>query len=220
MAQSHQPLYSSGERRNTGSPEGRLFIVSAPSGAGKSTLCCAVRRHLGDLAYSVSYTTRPPRQRERQAVDYYYISEAEFLQGIDEGRWAEWARVHGNYYGTSARWIEETLNSGRDILLDIDLQGARQMVRRFPNAVTIFIMPPSLAELERRLRQRGADSLQDIDLRLQNAREEIAQRGFCRHELINDDIGKATRDLVDLIEGYREGVTRRRPSGDGRGAAE
>jgi guanylate kinase len=219
VAQSRKPLSSPGEHRNTGSPGGLLFIVSAPSGAGKSTLCSAVRRRLGGLAYSVSYTTRPPRKGERQAVEYHFISEAEFRRGIDQGRWAEWARVHGNYYGTSARWIQETLNSGRDILLDIDLQGARQMVRRFPDAVTIFIMPPSLSELERRLRQRAADSQQDIDLRLKNAKDEIAQRNFCRHELINDDIGKAVQELVGLIEGYREG-TPARPPERGHGAAE
>ena len=219
MAQTSKPLSSPGDSRNTSSPGGRLFIVSAPSGAGKSTLCSAVRRHLRDLAYSVSYTTRPPRQGERQGVEYHFVTEAEFRQGIDQGRWAEWASVHGNYYGTSARWIEETLISGRDILLDIDLQGARQMVGRFPEAVTIFIMPPSLSELERRLRQRGSDSLKDIDLRMKNAREEIAQRSLCRHELINDDIGKATRDLVDLIEGYRKGVSCR-PLENCSGAAE
>ena len=218
MAPSHKPSSLSGEQRNSGSRVGRLFIVSAPSGAGKSTLCSAVRRNIGDLAYSVSYTTRPPRAGECEAVDYHFISEAEFKRGIDEERWAEWARVHGNYYGTSARWIRETLNSGRDILMDIDLQGARQMVRRFPDAVTIFIMPPSLAELERRLMQRAADSLQDIDLRLQNAREEIDQRGFCRHELLNSDIGKATRDLMDLIEGYRRAAPGRFVQND-RGAA-
>lgn len=218
MAPSQKPLSSSGENRNTGSPGGRLFIVSAPSGAGKSTLCSAVRRNLGDLAYSVSYTTRPPRMGEREAVDYHFISETEFIRGIDEEHWAEWARVHGNYYGTSARWIQETLASGQDILMDIDLQGARQMVRRFPDAVTIFIMPPSLAELERRLRQRAADSLQDIDLRLENARDEIDQRSFCRHELLNDDIGKATQALVDLIEGYRQGGSVQ-SGANGRGAA-
>ena len=204
MTQSHKPLSLAGEHRNAGFPGGRLFIVSAPSGTGKSTLCSAVRRQLGDLAYSVSYTTRPPRKGERQAVDYYFVSEAEFRRGIGEGRWAEWARVHGNFYGTSARWIEETLNSGRDILLEIDLQGARQMVKQFPDAVTIFIMPPSMEELEKRLRHRASDNLRDIDLRLENARQEIAQRSFCRHELINDEIGKAIRDLVDLIESYRK----------------
>jgi guanylate kinase len=219
VVQKHQPPYPRSGHRNTGAPGGRLFIVSAPSGAGKSTLCSAVRRHLGDLAYSVSYTTRPPRKGERRGEDYHFISEAEFQQGVGDGRWAEWARVHGNYYGTSVRWIEETLNSGRDILMDIDLQGARQMARRFPEAVTIFIMPPSLDELERRLRHRASDSLTDIDLRLENAKEEIAQRSFCRHELINDHIGEATRELVALIESYRAGVTVR-PAENTRGADE
>jgi guanylate kinase len=219
VAQLPKPSSPPEGHRIDGSPGGRLFIVSAPSGAGKSTLCSALRRHLGDLAYSVSYTTRPPREGERQAVDYHFVTEAEFRQGIDQGRWAEWARVHGNYYGTSACWIEETLNSGRDILLDIDLQGARQMVQRFPDAVTIFIMPPSLEELERRLRQRAADSLQDIDLRLKNAAEEIARRSFCRHQLINDDFGKATQDLVNLIQNYRQGLPSR-PSERGHGVAE
>jgi guanylate kinase len=205
VAHSHQSSSIIGDCRTGGPPRGRLFIVSAPSGAGKTTLCTAVRRHLGDLAYSVSYTTRSPREGEREALDYHFISEAEFRTGISEGRWAEWARVHGNYYGSSARWIEETLDSGRDILMDIDLQGAHQMMQRFPDAVTIFIMPPSLEELERRLRQRAADSLQSIDLRLQNAKEEIAQRSICRHELLNDDIPKATKALVELIAGYRKG---------------
>jgi guanylate kinase len=202
---SHQSQPKMGGSSLATFPNGRLFIVSAPSGAGKTTLCAAVRRHFGDLAYSVSYTTRPPRKGEYEAQDYHYISEAEFRQGIDEGRWAEWAKVHGNYYGSNARWIQETLNSGRDILMDIDLQGARQMTQRFPMAVTIFIMPPSLTELERRLRLRAADSQQNIDLRLQNAKEEIAQRSICRHEVLNDDIHKATLALVALIESYRKG---------------
>jgi guanylate kinase len=201
----HQPEPKTEGRRTDNRPSGRLFIVSAPSGAGKTTLCEAVRRLLGDLTYSVSYTTRSPRKGECEAQDYHFISEAEFRQGIDEGRWAEWARVHGNYYGSSARWIEETLNSGRDILMDIDLQGVRQMIRHFPEAVTIFIMPPSLKELERRLRLRAADSQETIDLRLRNAREEIAQRSICRHEVLNDDIQKATLALIRLIEGYRKG---------------
>jgi guanylate kinase len=219
VAQACKPSSSPGGSRSAGSRGGRLFIVSAPSGAGKSTLCSAVRRQLPDLAYSVSYTTRMPRKGERPAVDYHFISEAEFRQGIDEGRWAEWARVHGNYYGTSARWIEDTLNSGRDILLDIDLQGARQMVRRFPDAVTVFILPPSIAELERRLKRRDADSPQDIELRLNNARDEIAQRHFCRHEVVNEQIGKAAQELMDLISGYRQGVPAR-SSGNAPGDAE
>lgn len=188
-----------------GHTTGHLFIVSAPSGAGKSTLCSAVRKYLGDLAYSVSYTTRSPREGEQEAADYHFISEAEFRQGISEGRWAEWARVHGNYYGSSAIWIEQTLKAGRDILMDIDLQGARQMIQRFPQSVTIFIMPPSMEELEKRLRMRGTESRESLNLRLRNAKEEIAQRGICRHVLLNDDIDQATRTLIELIEKYRQG---------------
>lgn len=186
-----------------GSSTGHLFIVSAPSGAGKSTLCSAVRKHFGGLAYSVSYTTRSPRPGEREGVEYHFISEADFRQGIRQGQWAEWARVHGNYYGTSSEWIARTLNTGQDILMDIDLQGARQMLAHFPQAVTIFILPPSMAELERRLRRRGTDSSDAIALRLENAREEIGQRGVCRHEVVNNNLDQAIKALVDLIAGYR-----------------
>lgn len=203
MAESQIPPFKHRDNKQAGPSTGHLFIVSAPSGAGKSTLCASVRRHLTDLAYSVSYTTRSPRKGEQEAVDYHFISEADFLQGIKEGRWAEWASVHGNYYGSSARWIEMTLKAGRDILMDIDLQGTRQMMRRFPQAVTIFIMPPSLEELEKRLWKRGTDSSRSIELRLTNAREELAQRDLCRHVILNDDIDKATHELIALIESYR-----------------
>jgi guanylate kinase len=186
-----------------GCSPGHLFIVSAPSGAGKSTLCSAVRRLLSDLAYSVSYTTRTPRPGEREGIDYHFVSEKQFRKGIEEKRWAEWAKVHGNYYGSSAQWVERTLMTGRDILMDIDLQGAGQMVQRFPEAVTIFIMPPSLEELERRLRKRGTEEQRDLDLRLANARQEMDQRGICRHVIVNDDLDRATHALVALIEGYR-----------------
>jgi len=206
MVESQWPPSGQAGRKIAGQSTGHLFIVSAPSGAGKTTLCNAVRRQLGDLAYSVSYTTRPSRQGERNCVDYHFISEAEFQRGISQGRWAEWARVHGNYYGSSAKWIEQTLSAGRDILMEIDLQGAHQMVQRFPQAVTIFIMPPSLEELEKRLRGRGTESQQTIDLRLRNAQEEIARHGICRHVLLNDDIEKATQDLVALIDTYRKGA--------------
>jgi len=191
-------------KENQASPFcGHLFIVSAPSGAGKSTLCMAVRRLLNDLAYSVSYTTRTPRPGEKEGVDYYFVSEKQFRRGIEEKRWAEWAMVHGNFYGSSAEWIERTLMTGRDILMDIDLQGAGQMVQRFPEAVTIFIMPPSLDELERRLRKRGTEDRRNLGLRLANAKQEIEQSGICRHVIVNDNLDQATHDLVALIERYR-----------------
>ena len=186
-----------------GRPTGRLFILSAPSGAGKTTLCAALRQHYPDLSYSVSYTTRQSRQGEQDGKDYFFISPEEFEQGISEGRWAEWARVHGNYYGTSAQWIARTLHSGGHILMDIDLQGARQMVRRFPRAITIFIMPPSMEELERRLRLRGTDNTETVALRLENARKEISQKDFCRHILVNDDLETATHRLMALVDAYQ-----------------
>lgn len=182
---------------------GHLFIVSAPSGAGKTTLCNAVREQIQDLAYSVSYTSRPIRDGEKMGRDYYFISEAEFKAGIDRGRWAEWARVHGNYYGTSVQWINRTLDDGKDILMDIDVQGTRQMLIHFGEAVTIFIMPPSKDELERRLTLRGQDDPATIALRLKNASKEMDQKGLYRHIVINDDLQKATRQFIGLIEHYR-----------------
>lgn len=190
------------QKVSAGLTSGHLFIVSAPSGAGKTTLCRAVRQRYSELAYSVSYTTRPPRQGEKHGHDYCFISEEEFEQGISQGRWAEWAKVHGNFYGSSARWIDRTLRAGRHILMDIDMQGARQMLQVFPQAVTIFILPPSMEILEQRLRARGTDHPDTISLRLANAVEEIAQKDICRHILVNDDLEKAKQELVALIKGY------------------
>ncbi|MBR9981464.1 MAG: guanylate kinase [Desulfatitalea sp.] len=182
-----------------GSKNGRLFIVSAPSGAGKSTLCAAVRRQFPHLAYSISYTTRAPRRGEQDGRDYFFVSTEAFEAGIAEGRWAEWARVHGNLYGTAAQWIADTLAAGRDILMDIDVQGTRQILERFPEAVTIFIQPPSLAVLEQRLRQRGTDDEATIATRLANACQEMASAPLYRHIVVNDDLAQAQRELMDLI---------------------
>jgi guanylate kinase len=187
---------------SAGQTTGRLFIVSAPSGAGKTTLCHALRQQYRELAYSVSYTTRRPRDGEQHGRDYYYISVQEFELGIKQGRWAEWAKVHGNFYGSSARWIDRTLSAGRHILMDIDMQGARQMLQCFPQAITIFIMPPSMEILEQRLRARGTDQPDTISLRLTNAAEEIAQKEICRHILVNDDLEKTKQQLAAIIKGY------------------
>lgn len=182
---------------------GRLFVVSAPSGAGKTTLCAAARKRLPDLVYSVSTTTRPPRQGEQEGRDYFFVSEAQFREGIAIGRWAEWARVHDHYYGTSAEFIATHLAAGRDVLLDIDVQGAEQILRRFPQAVTIFIMAPSMAVLRRRLTGRGLDSAAVIDKRLRNAETEIARRGMYRHLIVNDDLEVAIDRFVSVLK--REG---------------
>jgi guanylate kinase len=189
----------------TGVPDrtGLLFIVSAPSGAGKSTLCRAVRQRFPDLLYSISYTTRPPRRGEQNGVDYYFIAKDEFEKGIDRGQWAEWAEVHGNYYGTSADLLDRGLAGGKDILLDIDVQGMRQILQRYPAGITIFIMPPSLATLQRRLEARGTDSPEVIAVRLKNAQQEMTQKDRYRHVIINDRLADATAELIGILEKYR-----------------
>ncbi len=183
---------------------GHVFILSAPSGAGKTTLRRAVLARLPALGYSVSYTTRPPRAGEVDGRDYVFLSAGVFEEGIRSGRWAEWARVHGNYYGTSAEVLSRALAEGRDILLDIDVQGARQIRSRFPQSVTIFILPPSLEILEARLRSRGTDRPEEIGLRLRNAHAEMAQKESYRHVIVNDDLPTAVQELLAVIGSYRK----------------
>ncbi len=182
---------------------GHLFIISAPSGAGKSTLCRAVRDHFADLLYSISYTTRPPRQGEQNGVDYHFIRRDQFEKGISRHQWAEWAEVHGNYYGTSAKFLDDGLSAGRDILLDIDVQGTGQILERYPNGITIFILPPSLKILKQRLKERGTDSPKVIAVRMENARKEMAQKHMYRHIVTNDRLSDATAELITIFESYR-----------------
>jgi len=181
---------------------GHLFVISAPSGAGKSTLCRAMLDHFADLLYSISYTTRPPRQGEQNGVDYYFIPKDRFKKGISRHQWAEWAEVHGNYYGTSAEFLDEKLSAGRDILLDIDVQGTRQILKRYPESITIFIMPPTLEILKQRLEDRGTDSPAVIAVRLDNAQKEMAQKALYRHVVINDRLPDATAEMIAIFENY------------------
>ena len=180
---------------------GRLFVVSAPSGAGKTTLCKAARARLPELVYSISTTTRAPRPGEVEGKDYFFVSEAQFRQGIEDGQWAEWAKVHDHYYGTSARFIEQHLEMGRDVLLDIDVQGARQILDRYPFAVTIFIMAPSKNALRERLVTRGQDAAGVIEKRLRNADGEIASKGWYQYVVINDDLDVAIERFVSIFKG-------------------
>lgn len=190
------------DRGMRGQMRGHLFILSAPSGGGKSTLCRALLTHFPDLQYSVSFTTRVPRQGEREGKDYRFISPPEFERMIEQGKWAEWAKVHGNYYGTSADDIENHLSVGRDVLLDIDVQGTAQILKRYPDSVSIFIMPPSMDELKVRLEKRGTDIRETIKRRLAEAENEIRQKDRYRHVVINDQLEHAIEVLIGIIRKY------------------
>lgn len=183
--------------------KGLLFIISAPSGAGKTTLCRAVRNRFSDIRYSVSHTTREPREGEKDGIDYHFISTDDFEKSIRQGKWAEWARVHGNYYGTSADFLNRCMDSGQDILLDIDVQGMRRIVVGFPDSITLFIMPPTLEILRRRIESRGTDTIEVIERRMKNARAEMDCRHLYRHVIVNDQLDVAIADLIALIASYR-----------------
>lgn len=187
---------------------GTLFVVSAPSGAGKTTLCREARLRLPDLAYSVSYTTRAPRPGEIEGTDFCFVSEVEFQELRARGEFAEWASVHGNLYGTRASVLEEALQSGRDIVLDIDTQGAAQLRRRYPEAVLIFIVAPSMADLEQRLRERRSDVESEIKRRLQRAREEIALWRQYDYLVVNRDVKEAAEQLIAIMTAERARTSR------------
>jgi guanylate kinase len=179
-----------------------LFVISGPSGCGKSTLIKKVRRALGDLEFSVSHTTRPPRPSEKDGVDYHFVTAKTFERMVREKRFIEWARVHGRLYGTSRAEVERK-GRRRDVVLDIDVQGARQVRSRLPGAVFIFIMPPVAGELRRRLRRRGEDSPEDVELRLRDARAEIRAFDEFDFVVVNDDLARAASDLEAVIVACR-----------------
>ena len=182
---------------------GTLVVVSAPSGAGKTTLCHEVRSLVPELYYSVSYTTRAPRPGEKEGTDFFFVSEGQFTAMRARDEFAEWAQVHGHHYGTPAKAIESALNRGLDVLLDIDTHGARQLRQRYPEAVSVFIMAPSMAELEARLRERKSDSAGDIARRLSRAREEIAAWRQYDYLIINRDVKDAVDQLATIIQAER-----------------
>jgi len=179
---------------------GKLYVVSAPSGAGKTTLIKEVLRCFKTLSYSVSHTTRAPRKSEQQGIDYYFITREEFKEKINQNYWLEWAKVHGNYYGTSKDFIKTSLDQGKSLILDIDVQGTCEIIKSGLEMVTIFIMPPSIAILSQRLESRGSDSKKVIDLRIENAKLEIAKKNMYQYVVINDDLDKAREELCLIFK--------------------
>lgn len=174
---------------------GLCLVISAPSGAGKSTLVGSLRRQFQHFAYSVSCTTREPRGGEKDGVHYHFISREEFVSRRDSGGFAEWAEVHGNLYGTPKGPVQKHLLAGRDVLFDIDVQGALQLKGVFPQGLFVFILPPSREELERRLRGRGTDTAEVIARRLGNALGELKQAGQFDYLIVNDDLDTVADEL-------------------------
>lgn len=182
---------------------GNLFVVAAPSGAGKSSLVNALMEVDSRLAHSVSHTTRAPRGQEVHGREYYFVSQAQFDQMINQDAFLEWANVHGNRYGTSKQAIEERIAQGGDIILEIDYQGAIQVKKIFANAVLIFILPPSWEELKSRLQRRGEDSSEVIEQRLINAANEVAQVSEFDFVIINERFELALFDLKSIVHAQR-----------------
>jgi len=182
---------------------GTLLIVTAPSGAGKTTLVKGLLERDMAIGLSVSYTTRAARSGERNGIDYHFIDVPEFLRLRDAGEFVEWAEVHGNYYATSKGWLRQQIAAGADLALEIDWQGAQQVRRFFPTAIGVFILPPSMAELERRLRGRGTDSDDVIGRRLLAAQAEMRHLGEFDYVIINNELSVALDDLHAVVRTAR-----------------
>lgn len=179
--------------------EGILFVISAPSGAGKTTLCKEIIDIFPNLRHSVSFTTRQARPGETDGQDYFFITHAEFMRMVAAAEFAEWAEVHGNLYGTSLKTLENYRNNGIDVILDIDCQGANQLKKLFQGAVYLFILPPSVQELKRRLNFRCADAPDVIERRLGAAAGEIRESRWYDYIIINDVFSKAVEELKSIV---------------------
>ena len=182
---------------------GQLFIVSAPSGVGKSTIIRTVIASCPNLKFSVSCTTRPIRPGEVTGKDYHFLSMEEFLRGINSGRFLEWAEVHGHLYGTDRRLVEKWLKAGDDVLLDIDVQGARLVHCAYPAAPTIFILPPSMHVLEERLRKRATETEEQLVIRVAAAGRELLESSWYDYIIINDNLQEAIEDLKAILRASR-----------------
>lgn len=180
---------------------GKLFVFAAPSGAGKTTLVNALLENHPELRFSISYTTREPRSNEANEVDYLFVSEDEFMRLRDQGEMLEYAEVFDNYYATSRSQVDKHLGEGHNVILEIDWQGAAQVRSSMPECVSIFILPPSLEELERRLRDRRTDSADVIERRLRDAVSDMSHWDEFDHVIINDKLEQAVADLEEVLAG-------------------
>ena len=179
--------------------KGTLFIVSGPSGVGKSTILKKVLQDAKGTVFSISWTTREKRESEIDGIDYFFIDEKEFLKKIENNEFLEWAKVHNNYYGTPKKWIQDVLETGKNIILDIDVQGAENLKNMSVQGVFVFIAPPSFEELENRIRNRHTDSEESIQKRLENARKELAKMDLYDYVVKNEILEDAIDQLKNII---------------------
>ncbi|OCC15039.1 Guanylate kinase [Dissulfuribacter thermophilus] len=183
--------------------KGEVFVVSAPSGAGKTTILKRVLKELNNVAFSVSHTTRPPRVGEVDGVDYHFVSKGEFQKLIEKGAFLEWAKVHSDLYGTSRSAVENALAQGIDVILDVDVQGARSIRSSYNGGVYVFIAPPSMEELKRRLEGRGTETEESLALRLENARRELEAMDEYDFIIVNDELDLAVSYMKAIIMSNR-----------------
>lgn len=179
--------------------KGMLIVLSGPSGAGKGTVCSRLLEKNPNIALSISYTTRTPRPGEKDGVNYFFTDKETFEKMIKEGCFLEWANVYNNYYGTPRKFVEERINNGQDVILEIDIQGAKQIRQTWEDAVFIFILPPDLEELKRRIEKRGSETEESMRLRLMCALEELKALSSYDYVIVNDDLEKAVEKLQAII---------------------
>lgn len=182
------------------SRKGRLFVVSGPSGVGKGTLVRELLSRYPRLELSISATTRPPREGEVDGVDYHFLEDEDFRERMARGDFMEWAEVYGHRYGTLTEPVRHALEEGRDVVLEIDVQGARQVMQAMPDAVSIFVRPASLQQLEERLRGRGSESEEQLRVRLEKAAWEMEEGRLFRHQVLNDRLEDAIREICGIYE--------------------
>jgi len=191
--------------------KGDIFVISAPSGTGKTTLVRLLLSRFPTLSFSISYTTRLPRPGEVNGQHYFFVSEKEFKKSIAKGEMLEWAKVYGHYYGTPLTFVQEKIAAGKDIVLDIDIQGAQAVKKKMPEAILIFFIPPSWNELQRRITSRSSDSPEEIKKRLEAAKKEILAAREFDYIVINDVLEDALKELVSIIQATKARANKRWP---------
>ncbi len=193
------------------SKEGQIFVVTAPSGTGKTTIINMIRKDMRGVGYSISHTTRKPREGEVNGYHYYFVDRVEFEKMVEAHEFIEWAIVYDQLYGTSISSMNRELSSGKDLLMDLDIQGAEEIERRFPESLSIFILPPSMEILKERLKRRSTNDKVNVDLRMKKAVEEIQRCRDYDFIIVNDDLNEATREIEAIIIAQRANKKRRFP---------